>query len=79
MNARCRPLGANAGLSLVPSPKVSCRTWPLARSITLMSKPGPVRGANAISLYGAGDHVGRSAYDSEVILRTPPRPSAPTT
>ena len=26
VNARCRPLGANAGLSLVPSPNVICRT-----------------------------------------------------
>ena len=43
MNARWRPFGANAGLSFVPSPKVSCRTLPLARSFTLMSLPGPVR------------------------------------
>ena len=36
--------------------------------MTLMSIPGPVRAAYAISLNGAGDHVGRSAYDSDVSL-----------
>ena len=61
MNARCLPLGDHDGLSLVPSPNVNCRTWRVAKSITLMSLPGPVREVNAISLYGAGDHVGRSA------------------
>ena len=43
MNARCRPFGANAGLSLVPSPNVICRTSRVARSRILMSLPGPVR------------------------------------
>ena len=30
MNARCLPLGAQAGLSLVPSPNVICRDVPLS-------------------------------------------------
>src|SRR5262245_32253811 len=38
-----RPLGANAGLSLLPSLNVSCRVTLVARSSTLTSKPGPVR------------------------------------
>jgi hypothetical protein len=43
-----------------------------------MSKPGPLRDANAISLNGAGDQVGRSQYDSDVFFERF-RPSAPTT
>src|SRR3989442_15282447 len=48
-------------------------------SYTLMSKPGPERDANAISLYGAGDQVGRSQYESEIGSFCSPSPSAPTT
>src|SRR5437879_6812322 len=77
-NARCRPLGDQLGLSLLPSPNVNWRTVLVARSITLMSSPGPVRDANAISLYGGGDHVARSQYGSEVIFRSPVL-STPTT
>src|SRR5262249_13568958 len=62
---------ANAGLSLVPSPNVSWRMWPVARSSTLMSYPGPLRDAYAISLNGAGDHVGLSQYDSDVFFDSP--------
>src|SRR5262249_35036173 len=78
MNARCRPLPDQVGLSLVPSPKVNCRTCRVARSITLMSLPGPFRAEKAISLYGAGDHVGRSEY-SDVRRCGAPTPSASIT
>jgi hypothetical protein len=78
MNARWRPFGDHAGLSLVPSPNVICRVSPVPMFRILMSKPGPLRAEKAISLYGAGDHVGRSAYDSCEILLSP-APSTPTT
>ena len=45
MNAMCRPFGAKAGLSFEPSPYVSCRTCLVARSMILISNPGPVRAA----------------------------------
>src|SRR5918993_3007305 len=41
-NARWRPFGANAGLSLVPSPKVSRLEVFVARSSTSTSNPGPL-------------------------------------
>jgi hypothetical protein len=50
LNAICRPFGEKHGLSFVPSPNVSCRTAPVASSSTLMSFPGPVLAAYAISL-----------------------------
>ncbi len=39
---------------------VSTCVVPVVRSSTLMSKPGPLRDANAISLNGAADQDGRS-------------------
>ena len=45
MKTMWRPLGENAGLSLVPSPKVSDLVAPVDRSSTRMSKPGPLRAA----------------------------------
>src|SRR5262249_61389933 len=76
LNAICRPFGEKHGLSFVPSPNVNCRIAPVASSSTLMSLPGPVLAAYAISLYGAGDHVARSAFDSWVSGRKP-SPSTP--
>jgi len=37
MKAMCRPFGENVGLSLVPTPSVSVRVWPVATSKILMS------------------------------------------
>src|SRR6185436_14780250 len=69
VNARCRPLGENAGLSLLPMPSVTVFAPRFWKSKILMSNPAPVRDAYAISLNGDGDHVGRSHHDSLVILR----------
>src|SRR5580765_7394049 len=77
MKARCRPLGENTGLSLLPSLCVNCVTARGATSMTLMSNRAPVRDSKAISLV-AVDHVGLSAYGSAVSRCTPPRPSADT-
>ncbi len=69
VNATCRPFGEKAGLSLLPIPSVIVLVPRSAKSKILMSNPAPVREAYAISLNGAGDHVGRSHHDSLVILR----------
>src|SRR5688572_4828009 len=74
--AMCRPFGEKAGLSLVPTPSVRVRVWPVATSNILMSYPGPDCPAYAISLNGAGDHVGRSAFDSPNVSRRWFKPSA---
>src|SRR5687767_13495475 len=77
-NAMCRPFGANAGLSLLPIPSVTVRVERVRKSKILMLLPPPARDAYAISLYGAGDHVGRSHAVSRVIC-TSPVPSTFTT
>src|SRR5262245_25384209 len=65
-----RPPGENVGLSFAPTPSVSSRNSFLATSYVLMSNPDPDCAAKAISLNGAGDQVGPSAYfSSKVILR----------
>jgi len=46
---------------------------------TQMSNAGPVLPAYAISLNGAGAHVGLSAHESFVVIRRRFNPSAPTT
>ncbi len=66
-----RPFGENAGLSLLPIPLVNWIVVPVCETVDAMSYPPPDREAYAISLNGAGDHVGRSHQDSLLISRTP--------
>ena len=77
MNARCRPLGDQAGLSLRAFAEGQLADLAGGQVDHLDVESRARSRANAISLYGAGDQVGRSAYDSEVIFCRP-RPSAPT-
>jgi len=75
VKATWRPFGENAGLSLLPMPSVTARAPRFVKSKILMSKPAPVRDAYAISLNGAGYHVGLSHQDS-LVIRCCSEPSA---
>ena len=68
VNATCRPLGENAGLSLLPIPSVIVRVCRGREVEDPDVEAGAGRDAYAISLNGAGDQVGRSHHVSFVIL-----------